>query len=319
LFSKRYTSGIGWGTETPIEANPALGLRAELGMDAQGNVVVTWLEREAVDTVWGTSYSTAQGWGTAQKIQPDHPYASSEAHLAVDQNGSAVVVWEMSDQIWANTFTPGQGWGTPERIQSVIAAGIYPRVTMHAGGTAVAQWTQNFDGSPSFLPKPWVAHFIPGSGWAPQEMLDVGLQDNQDLWHNLVMAPSGVTTSIWRTLNTGNVWANHYTPGAGSDAAESVDPSGGAGFYLEPPRPRTDLEGHVMLIWYRANQMLWAREDLVDGWSAALDFASGLTEEPAALDLALSGHGTGIAVWTNRLGSPVNRTDCWYTIYGETP
>jgi hypothetical protein len=156
VYSNRYTAATGlWGTATLIETeNSGDALGAQVAMDASGNAVAVWYQRDGTrENIWSNNYTAATGlWGTAVLIEDNNTGAAYYPQIAMDASGNAVAVWRQSDgirdNIWSNRYTAATGlWGTAELIEdNNTGSAYYPQFAMDASGNAVAVW-QQYDGT----------------------------------------------------------------------------------------------------------------------------------------------------------------------------
>jgi hypothetical protein len=119
-----------------------------------GNVIAVWQL-----TVIGTGrfslrakrYTATDGWGVAEQIAPwgDVSYGINGPELAVDRNGSAIVVWATGydgrHATYSNRFTERFGWGTAQHIDDPDPATVdhtshYVAVAVDHEGRAIATW-----------------------------------------------------------------------------------------------------------------------------------------------------------------------------------
>ena len=96
IYANRYSAGS-WGTETLIWDGAGDGhLSAMVAMDNNGNAVVSWYQCDGADNnIYADRYS-AGAWGTATLIETStgrHDMITVTPQVAMDDNGSAVVVW----------------------------------------------------------------------------------------------------------------------------------------------------------------------------------------------------------------------------------
>jgi hypothetical protein len=109
IWSNRYTPSRGWGTAEAITPNDATdALEPRVAVDARGNAVSVWRQSGTTgDGIWSNRYTPSAGWGSAQRIDSNHPGGRSAPRVAVDANGNAIALWSVwgggsSAEIWFN-------------------------------------------------------------------------------------------------------------------------------------------------------------------------------------------------------------------------
>lgn len=111
IWANRYTVGTGWGDAEVIEIlalddaqNP------QLVIDGNGNALAVWEQHDGVSLVdlWANRYSIQDGWVGAGMIDVMDTFEASSSHIAMDQNGNAMMVWESEilgpESVWASRF-----------------------------------------------------------------------------------------------------------------------------------------------------------------------------------------------------------------------
>ena len=252
---QRFTPGNGW-LATPEIVSTAAGQAAapQVGVDAQGNVLVVWRQRAANGRwdVWSRRRDGVSGaWNAAAGIESDDadPSGARDPRLVVAANGEAVATWShfdgVRDNVRANRFVPGSGWGASVLVESADQplSGA-PDVAIDANGRAVVVFVQLLQG--------WsvqATHSEPGSSvWgAPVTVVlpsagitlkDVRLAANgagraHAVWTRAASAPAAETIESARCVIGGAWSAPHRLDSRdGSNAAAlpriAVDVSGDA-------------------------------------------------------------------------------------------
>jgi hypothetical protein len=108
IWSNRYTPSRGWGTAEPITPNDATdALEPRVAVDPRGNAVSVWRQSGTTGHgIWSNRCTPSAGWGSAERIDSNHPGARSAPRVGIDANGEAMAVWSMSGGsgggIWSN-------------------------------------------------------------------------------------------------------------------------------------------------------------------------------------------------------------------------
>lgn len=157
VYAEYYDSGTGWTlTPTPLETDVngvSITNIPQLGMDGDGNAIAIW---RAAPTGGNDRLRYARyngtSWGTPGNV--DNGFSdSTEASLAMDSEGHAIVVWlehadamASVDSTWANRYrnTGSGGWAGPVLLENDDTAPTSaPKVSMDYNGTAAAVWLQD--------------------------------------------------------------------------------------------------------------------------------------------------------------------------------
>ncbi len=110
IQANRYTTGIGWGTVTPLETdNRNLSSGPQHAVDTSGNAIVVWEHYDGTfNYIWANRYTADTGWGTAGPIESNNGGGAYEPQVAIDGNGNAIAVWSRWDtthqKIWASRY-----------------------------------------------------------------------------------------------------------------------------------------------------------------------------------------------------------------------
>ena len=235
IWSNQYVVGSGLGTPELLETNDTESAsNPRIAIDNTGNAVAVWSQYDGSRyNNWANSYTAGSGWGSAELVESS-TYSASQPEVAMDQAGSAIVVFSLydgsRDNVYANHYVFGSGWGTPELIETDdtdSASG--PRIAFDADGNAIAAWEQG-DGSVSNI---WANRYIAGSGWGTPELVESsGTVDTHNV--SLSVDANGNAIAAWEqydyTINRYSIWANRYITGSGwaSEAPLETDDSGDA-------------------------------------------------------------------------------------------
>jgi hypothetical protein len=212
ISSNRYTSGVGWDVQTPIDRDAGDATRPHVAVDANGNAVAVWQQEAAgrLD-VWARHYAASSAdWEGAELIETLDTGDALRPQVAMDPHGNAVAVWSQddgtSDDIWSNRYTPSGGWGMAQRIEGNDSAEARrPKIAMDPDGSAVVVWTQP-DGVHISI---WSNRYTPSFGWGaaePIENWDRGRAREVEV----AMDPNGNAVAVWSMRVRGNdeIWFN---------------------------------------------------------------------------------------------------------------
>jgi hypothetical protein len=108
IWSNTCTPSRGWGTAERIDAGNTTDAREpRVAVDPGGSAVSVWRQSGTTgDGIWSNRYTRRAQWGSAQRIDSNHPGARSAPRVAVDANGNAIALWSISggsaSGIWFN-------------------------------------------------------------------------------------------------------------------------------------------------------------------------------------------------------------------------
>lgn len=121
IWTNRFTVATGWATAAPIATKYLEQTKPVLAIDAGGNAIAVWLQR---DGVGASRYTAAAGWSLPERIYTDmsEHYARPAPQIALDASGNAIVVGQhdgrLCNTIWSNQYIVGKGWERPASISN---------------------------------------------------------------------------------------------------------------------------------------------------------------------------------------------------------
>lgn len=166
IRATHYAQPVGWYQGPALLAHG--GTEPQAGMDAQGDGVAAWLQRD--DTHMGVWARRFQGAGWDETIRVDSDAADAEAlQLAMDQAGNGVAVWGQGDDVWSAGFRDGS-WEPAALLEQDPGIARQPRLVLDGDGRGMAFWIQH-DGTQYRLR--W-SSLEPQRGWSPPAFADGG-------------------------------------------------------------------------------------------------------------------------------------------------
>ncbi len=218
IWANRF-DGTSWGTAELIETdNAGRAAGQKIVFDRNGNALAVWYQSDGTRyNIWANRFN-GTSWGAAELIETNNAVGSFGAfdpEIAIDNNGSALVVWRQGDgnsgneNIWSNRYD-GTSWGTAELIETDdTQSSNTVQIAMDNSGNAFAIWTQ-YDGS--LGDNLWVNRFD-GTSWGTSELIEAGSVgggvDPQISFDN-----TGNALAVWsRSNNTArieSVWASRF-------------------------------------------------------------------------------------------------------------
>jgi len=159
IFKSEYRSGT-WthpsGLSDNISPDGQNAVTVQAAMDDNGNVLISWEQSDGSNNQIFMSEYRSGSWthpsGLSDNISPDGQNAD-DSHIAMDNNGNAVIVWRQSDssnnQIFMSEYRSAS-WTHPSGLADNISpdgqAAGFPKVAMDNNDNAVIVWEQT-DGS----------------------------------------------------------------------------------------------------------------------------------------------------------------------------
>jgi len=155
IRSNQYSSATGWMTAAVIRANGGAPTAPQIAVDATGNAMAVWYERDAsgLDShTWYAPYSLNSGWGVAAQLSHSNAGVQAEdPQIGFDAAGNALAVWNRFDGTnefnTSSLYTPAAGWTEPVDIENQGAV-LAPVLAVAPSGAALAVWEQASDQPP---------------------------------------------------------------------------------------------------------------------------------------------------------------------------
>lgn len=315
VWSNRYTAATGlWGTPELIETYNTNGAAPKVAIDASGNAIAVWSHYDGTrENIWSNRYDASTGhWGTAALIEIDDSGDASNAEIAMDASGNAVVVWynfilarNMSD-IWSNRYNASTGsWGPAELIENDDTGHAYgAHVAIDVSGNAVAVWAQS-DGTRYNICS---NHYsTTTSHWGTATLIET---DNSGDATNakVAMDASGNAVAVW-TQSDGtrnNIWSNRYTGSMESwGTATLIEADNTESAYS--PQIAMDSSGNAVAVWHQddgTRENIWSnRYTAATGiWGTATLIETGTTGSASNPQIAMDASGNAVAIWLRNDG-----------------
>jgi hypothetical protein len=256
LWGNRFSSGT-WGAPAMITSKTGGG--QTMAVDANGDVIVTWMEGDGTnnENIWASRFS-AGSWGTPVQVSLGNTVMAYNPQVAVDAAGNAIAVWEQGTptthyEAWANRFVVGSGWGTPVQIEASTTETMKtPLVGMDSAGNAVAVWQQS-DTSTGACQMAAI-RFVVGVGWGTAQTIgpdDPGTSFGCNADPGMAVDAAGNAIAMWVQATTtapatANLYANRFVPATGWSTAAIVDTKAG---YPDYPKVAVDPSGRATAVW----------------------------------------------------------------------
>jgi hypothetical protein len=192
----------------------------------------------------------------------------------------------------------GYAWGAPERVDAE-GAGYASALAVSAGGSAVAAWT-DFDG------KIWINRFTPNNGWGNSARIETASEGwvSSPPPPGVAMAPNGSAMVVWDEYGPDAVWASHFTPSGGWEAAEQID-RGFQDYAASRSDVAMDANGNAVAVWQQLGggaNVVASRYIPGKGWGPIERVDDENSRDPYQPAVAVAANGTAIAIWTGMDG-----------------
>ena len=304
-----------WGPPTPISQtdDPAVG--PSVAADPHGNAVAVWRrDSESSDSVQAAYRPAGGSWSEPVDISAPIDFISA-VHVAMDDQGNAVAVWDWNDndtsEIQAAVRPAGGDWSDPETISDPadpdFADALSPDLAMDPAGNATVVWTSSL--AASFGSRVRAATRPAGGSWSDPETVSTSggslfpsvavdrEGDAMAVWDNSEPAPGGPSRIFVESSErpSGDSW---------QDPQEVISKTEGIGFF---PDLALDGDGDAAAgLWQLHGG---GPEDIVYGasrpiggdWTATPLSEAG--ENAQGVDVAADAAGNAVLLWQSNAGT----------------
>jgi hypothetical protein len=109
IYSSRYESDSGWGTEQLIESGDENAIHPDIQTDLNGNAIAVWIQGDTTGSIYSNRYVVKDkdadvaeedpDWRTEELLESSTGRADPDSppSLAIDSEGNAVVVWAQEE------------------------------------------------------------------------------------------------------------------------------------------------------------------------------------------------------------------------------
>ena len=310
-------AGGSWSTPIPISAPEQAQYKCEgclepqVAFDASGKAYVVW---SYYNTTTGPTpfrqiamrtRSAAGVWGRFALVLSTTKLYNKRPRLAVSPGGDVGVVWEVyngSRDVVQGYFRPAAGTFVPvQTISDGSQWSYYAEIGMSAGGNALVTFSQSPDASIAAS----VMHVVtrpPAGPWSsPLPISAAGVYESE-----LAVNAVGDAVGAWSRVDGANVTRVEATvrpAGSSWGSALPVSPGRSGGAYVQTPQVAVGPNGLAVVAWMAFNGTNTIIDAAARGPGAASAWGPGLPLSAAGVnasnpDVAVSGAGTAVAVWT---------------------
>ena len=205
IYSNRFTKASNsWGSENVIETGIGAAFQPQIAIDKSGDAIAVWEQSDGIRSrIYSNSYNKeSHSWDTEVVIGSTVSLLLEPAHVAVNQNGDAVVVWTSEDSLGVNNIYSNRyskisnSWGTEEAIETGTSDASQPQIAMDDNGNALSVWRQ-YDGTAMSI---YSNRFSSTSNsWSTEEFIETGTVHAQN--PQIAIDSRGNAIAVWSQIN----------------------------------------------------------------------------------------------------------------------
>ncbi|HPB30974.1 MAG TPA: hypothetical protein PLB62_05925 [Candidatus Sumerlaeota bacterium] len=315
IFKSEYRGGA-WthpvGLSDNISPDGQSAQNPKVAMDDNGNAIIVWNEYDGSRQQIFKSEYRGGVWthptGLLDNISPDGS-AAEFPHVAMDNNGNAIIVWHQSDgsknQIFMSEYRKGT-WTYPGSIMDNISPdgqnALGAQAAMDNNGNALIVWSQA-DGSTvqifmsEYRDGVWTHPKVPSHNISPDGQSAgaprVAMDDNG----NAIIAwqqSDGSKFQIFKSEYRSGVWRHP------ADLFDNISPDGQDVWI---PHVSMDKNGNVIIVWEQsdgANDQIFKSEYRGGIWTHPGGLSDNISpdgQDAASPQAAMSNNGKAIICW----------------------
>jgi hypothetical protein len=323
IFKSEYRNGT-WthpgDLNDKISPDGGVAYYPQVAMDDNGNAIITWRQNDGNNwQVFKSEYRNGV-WthpgDLSDNIIPDGGDAY-EPHVAMDNNGNAIITWEQHDgnnnQIFKSEYRNGV-WTHPGDLNDKISPdggdACVPHVAMDDNGNAIITWEQK-DGN--LNRQVFKSEYRNGVWTHPSDLNDninpdgdygrnpqVAMDDNG----NAIIAweqDDGTFPQIFKSEYRNGVWTHP------SDLNDNISPDGD---YAWSPQVAMDDNGDAIITWeqigFNLNKQVFKSEYRNGVWTHPSDLSDNISsdgEDAYEPNVAMDDNGNAIITWRQNDGN----------------
>ena len=315
IWARRFTPGSDWAPAVRLEANTTeSAVVPRVAMDAAGNALVVWLQRDGTHYgIWASAYTVGSGWGSATQLDSGGLGSMADLRVAMDAAGHGVAAWihlgAVSSPLRAAQYQSGSGWSPAVEVMG--DAGWLDLALNPSGAGMLVVSAADVVGTIDF--SMWGIPFSTATGWGAAAHLENDTAGGWDVVPSVAVDPSGRAMAVWQRFDSAsgqwNIRSNHYTPSGGWGAAELITLNA-LGSSSSGPRIALDSNGNGIAVWSQTvvsgKIQIWSnRFTLGSGWGTAalLENFRANDNYPAQYpEVAFDPAGNAFALWLDSGG-----------------
>jgi len=305
--SKKYTVNIiryrTWKSAVIIDAENYTANDPRIALDNNSNAIAIWSHTNPSEYSSGLFARTfSNSWGEIVQLQDYLGYYTSFSHdIAMDINGSAMVIWTHGRSGSGMNYTAKAKrynktisiWETTYIISSTLQYIVGSQIIFNNPVNAIAVWTQSGSSGNDIY-----SNNFNGISWAATMPID--FDTTGAAVPQITSLGNSSALAVW--VQNGSIYANRFN-GTSWDGATDISIG-----TTSPTKPQIASAGNgtAMVVWMQDND-IWARV-YSGGWGnyTTIDYDGNPATDP---QIAYSANGTAIAVWVQNNNIYARRYD----------
>jgi hypothetical protein len=301
----------------------------QTAMDNNGNIILVWTQSDgATIQIFKSEYRNGQ-WHHPANLSDHISFSgqnSRNPHVAMDNNGNTIVIWEQSEgaasHIFKSEYRNGV-WHNPASPSDYIGGGCNSQLAMDDNGNAIIIW-ENFE--------IYKIEYRNGS-WDSPSYLFVGMNDNPlgqiidqmdyliyggNLWQpQVAMDNNGNAIIVWfeatgfgdnpLSPQRSGIFKSEYRNGVWTSPV-SVNPEGQFPGYL--PQVAMDNNGNAIIVWEQfdgdTNWKIFKSEYRNGVWTNPANLSDNISPDGQHAwnpQVAMDDNGNAIIAWSQSDGT----------------
>jgi hypothetical protein len=213
IYLSRLVDGV-WTTPVVVDTSSNDGLRAEVAIDTNGNVIITWRQLADEHRIHARRWNnTTQSFGSVILLDNE---GDRQPRLGMDDEGNAFALWR-NGGIYVRRYDVTSGtWGPQITVDDQTGSPITGELSVDAAGNAIAAWGQITGADTEFF----VARYSASTGtWGAAELMEtsalplnldknptVSINGNDAVVAWVQKDPTNVVDSVYARELSAGVW-----------------------------------------------------------------------------------------------------------------
>jgi len=263
LFSRNYSSEIGWSDEEIIDnAGQGSTYSPMVVTDEDGIVTVIWKQYSDIDelgsiaSVWSNRYMGGIGWGVPGLVESNDSGNVISTDIAISENGDVYVTWDQYDGpsylpsltrigIYTNIYRKNIGWDGEAKISEDDGHdSISPRIAVNDTGDGLVAWGSSSSPAanrPPYTPSVRANHI--DKGVLRSETVFLSSENSWNSYADVSVNNDGKIAVVWASNEY--LYSNVFDIETGWRGAELLNEPG-RGY---APGVNVDKHGRIMTSW----------------------------------------------------------------------
>jgi len=336
IWSSRYVKATGWTTPVLVSDSAFDASAVQLAMDDAGNAIAVWqqvngLQKDVMAARFDVATST---WSVADVLDTDDVTAALNPQIAMNQNGTALVVWQQGLTIVEKHYNVDTGWATAKTVSTEVAGELSKlTLTFNDSGDAFAAWRVAVV-TPATATTPEQTHYdlrlaqLINNTWSASETVATGLDD----WAEPAIAMNDTSTNntaaaimAWSAFNgTRHVMmTRQYRVATGWSSAAAMDTSAFDTVTSEAKSAQVaiDVSGNAFVTWAQSSSpySIYAnRFDVNTGFSGVVLLEQRQRGDAMHPRLIIDSRGNAVVTWQQDDGVQQNILAAEYSVADAT-